>query len=842
PRNLPIGARGTATVSLRIMGRGLHFKINVGVNHDAVAEARRITDRFLNIGLEGAEAQPIPGSTPSGFNSIASPAASTNGAAKPSDVLPLAAGLPLDISPVVTADKQMQPESIAEAHDFVAPHYSIYCIPTDENESYFLLYPNEIQPGTELKQGFLPVPPANRADVENDFEWTFPALGGAAGIEHYDPLTDVWKNIDLTKPHKWKADWEEVMGDFVPEKAAPDKNADNKIRLKDLLRKAYIPQPGAQGFYDVIPGDDPKAIGTNGTFEDARVYNPSDAAFEAAVRGAAEQFEGSPYFKRDENSFYEANLANAFSPETTIYSDDGLNTEDAENSEQAHHLRSTIVAQMLTDLQKYIEKEPNFNAVKSVAFQMGLVFRTKDGIPNWLKDNISAGKLKQRTKIGANAPDNGTEIERDVKIFNTALTNFIDCVPQFQRVRQYTDVNTIAITWDLFWTEETQNLKLTGLSAAQKDPEQFLNHYLIRRRALSGGEREIEIKVKPVDVLTLPSIKAEKVEVDTENKRIFCKTGGFQIFERGKEIKIKVSDDSKAQPITAKIADSPQAVQPKQLIFEGNISALGSGEKTLIITGENRCSLRSRFQFTDNFNDETLEDQAELSREGKSYLYTIIPVDVTGKHSRRPLTILATRRANFPPSVPADGELKIDYKLKFDKDHSGADNDFEPVAEPIVLPPAKIVLVWTKPPDVRNQPRVVIKNYRLIFRKEKTLPIGSYALDAESEGNRNEGLPSGNARALRTDVVVELEADRANNFSIELNLQDDLIKNGIFPKDRQWRPEAWRVFLQTESESGVLSQLVPLKLVLRFEPNTPTPNVEIKPAERQPSLLEWISR
>ena len=38
PQNL-IGARGTATVRLRIMGRNLHFKIHIGVNEPAVNRA-----------------------------------------------------------------------------------------------------------------------------------------------------------------------------------------------------------------------------------------------------------------------------------------------------------------------------------------------------------------------------------------------------------------------------------------------------------------------------------------------------------------------------------------------------------------------------------------------------------------------------------------------------------------------------------------------------------------------------------------------------------------------------------------------------------------------------------
>jgi len=861
PRNL-IGARGRATVSLNIMGRGLHFKINVGVNHDAVEAAYQLTSQFLNIGLEGAEAPPIPGSTAGTLNSATPPPAHLVGAPAAPAFLALSAEQPgaavdtvAEVALETGADEIVPPAALNEPRVFVAPHYSIYCIPTGEMESYFLLYPNERQlTNGETKQGFLPVPPADGVAVVNDFEWTFPSAVGTTKLEHFNPLTDGWENVDLTKPRKWKADWKQVMGKYEPAKNDAVKDANTNVTLEDLMRKAYIPKPGAEGFYDVVPSDDPQAVTPQDTIEDARVYNPSDAAFEAAVRGASAQFEGSPYFKRDENSFYEAHLANAFLPETTIYSDDGQNSINAENSEQALHLRSTIIAQMLGDLQKQVEGEPGFEQTKSVAFQMGLVFRTKDGIPKWLTDNIAAGKIKQRTKIEADKPDAGASVERDVQIFNTSATNFTDCVPQFQRVRQYTDASTIAITWDLFWTEEIRDLKLTGLSKEQKEPEQFLNYYLIRRRALSGGEREVELKVKPFEVLTLPSVKKAikndatgngEVTIDTASKTIRCETGGFQVFERGTNVKIKI-EGATTRIITAKIADTPQAVQPKKLIFASEIPSLMDTDKTIILIGEKLFRLRSRFQFTDNFNNETLEDQAALARAGKSYLYTIIPVDVTGRHSPRPLTVVATRRANFPPSVPADSELQIEYKINYDFQNPNADNDFEPTAEPTLLDPAKsgkITLKWTKPPDIPNQPRVVIENYRLIFRKEKVLPIGSYALDAESEGNRNDGLPSSNARALRTDVVVAFNAKtQVHNSSVELDLQRDLIDTGVFPKDRKWRPESWRIFLQTESESGVLSQLVPVKIVFRFLPGTPQTKEEIKPVERQPALLEWVAR
>ena len=51
---------------------------------------------------------------------------------------------------------------------------------------------------------------------------------------------------------------------------------------------------------------------------------------------------------------------------------------------------------------------------------------------------------------------------------------------QFQRVKHYTNANTIAITWDLVWPEEWTK----DLAGAQKLPQHHLMHYQVRRRAL----------------------------------------------------------------------------------------------------------------------------------------------------------------------------------------------------------------------------------------------------------------------------------------------------------------------------------------------------------------------
>jgi hypothetical protein len=769
-----LGVSGRATLSLRIMGRGLHFKIHVGLNHDAVNRARAITSKYINIGLEAAEAEPIPGTQRSEKIARAETPVSANTLLANALGATLAAGAHRSIVPA---------EAFTTTSTFVTPGYFIFCIPVSNTECYFLLYPNE-KTGEDQKQGFLPVPPESSSAA--DFEWTFPASEKNFVLHQFNPQTDEWPaagapGIDVGMPYRWKAHWDEVMGTVDETNKQTGETKQTEIKLAALLRNAYLTNATEETeLNDIIPVDDPKLpVQQNNVFEDARVYNPSDAAFEAAVRGAAEQFEGSPYFRQDKSSFYSASLLNAFSNSTSIYADDGQLPEEqtnkiqvAEMTEQALHLRSAIVNQMLTDLQAYVEDKSKVNVKDSVAFQMGLVFRTTGGIPSWLKQpTAEASTIKQRTKRDSDEPDSVTP--QKVVLFNTAASSFQESVPQFQRVREYTDANTIAITWDLEWPQEVTSAMRETLKNfvddeaqphfldQQTEPEQYLKHYLIRRRSLDATSPEMEFIVKPVEILNKPSVK-DTMTISFNQRRITCANGGLQVFRPEQELCISFNEKT----VKVKTVAGAANVKQDEIVVE-QISAADFGLPGSVVSGTvtiyapELIRLRSRFQFTDNFNDESLEDQVALGRNGKSYIYTIIPVDVTGRRSPRPLTVVSTRRANYPPNVPAESELQVLYKI---------DNDiFETTPEATMLQPASILLSWKKPADIQNQPQVIIENYRLVFRKEKALPIGSYGLDTETEGNSNNGLPSSNARVLRTDIILTVPAEKI----VPLTMNDD---------------------------------------------------------------------
>lgn len=910
-----LGARGTGTVSLSIMGRGLHFKVHVGINEGAVDAAFRITQQYLNIGLEATEVEPVPGSSQ---RALAAPASNGNGGPPPPSSLaqPLATPPALSSQPLAGLQSPTPPSSAADAAAaaataappaptldaaldeekvFEPPQgYSIFTIPLAEEQQkgapagqyYFILLPSaDVNEEKDGKQGFLPVPPKEGTPV--DFKWEglsddlLTEIG--CNLDRFDPLEGAkgaWKNATAgALKSGWHVNWKHELGqgqEVKPEEIKSPGGKARSVSLQQLMTNAFITklppekeETSENEFFDCLPVDDPVLPPTVGdVLEDARVHNPSDAAFEAAVRGAVEQFEGSPYFKHEPNSIYEQKLGEAFSPQTTIYSEDGLvegKHSAAEKAEQAVHMRSVIISQMVTDLQRYVEllrrgqtdesKEVGDLIKQSVAFQLGLVFKTRDGKPGWYEvdgDKSLLGGVGTITQRNSYVKPDSYSEGIEVRPFNRLVYNFHENAPQFQRVRHFADASTVAITWDLVWRESELVQPFPEVDQGdeqqkgQQQPEQHLQHYLVRRRALAGGEQEVEFSVKPVDALNMNVARGEMVFAD-KTLTLVNQTNdspNFNAFKDGQLVKI--SGSTPKNNGFKKI----KKVLPKQLTFEME-DPFESGQPPDTITVSALQILRSRFQFVDHFNGETAEDQALLPERGKSYVYTITPVDVTGAHSTRPLTVLATRLPNETPLVPADGELIVKYHLR----NNDEGNDFE-ASQPEPLRPACLAVQWTEPPDPPGKPPVVIGEYSLVFRREAVFPAGSYGHDAESQGSRTSGLPTSNARRLRTDIVVNLEKSsievfvdsktKQKRFHSALTVEDLIKAKGLF-SEKEWRPEAWRVFFQTRSVSNVPSALVPVQIALQFFAGGAPPSCgAISEAkrfeERRPGLLEWIAK
>ncbi|MFM7427611.1 MAG: hypothetical protein ACKO7W_21870, partial [Elainella sp.] len=132
-------------------------------------------------------------------------------------------------------------------------------------------------------------------------------------------------------------------------------------------------------------------------------------------------------------------------------------------------------------------------------------------------------------------------------------------------------------------------------------------------------------------------------------------------------------------------------------------------------------------------------------------------------------------------------------------------------------------------------------------------------LDSSTQRPRSKLLPTSNSRALPTDIKIPLQlvqfsdpnSDQSNNQGssrqrLAYVSQEVLRQNGILP--RYWQPEAWTLFIQTESVNGVLSALAPVQVLLKFEqrsssqPESRQPQAAPQLEERQPAELEWLPK
>jgi hypothetical protein len=582
----------------------------------------------------------------------------------------------------------------------------------------------------------------------------------------------------------------------------PDPNA-NALSLRDMLVTSFIPNLSTgtpiKSLSDIIPDRDPDPLpefGMEGKVEDGRVRNPSQDSYEAAVRGAIDQFEASPYLKSSDGE-YDQTLLTAFHPDTTIYSADGklppqptTNDDpnrpkrDAVNAQQhVSQMRGTIIQGMINDLQGLAASgEGNLSAFagRSVAAQMGLIFKftgSSDLLRQFLdpdapnRGSATPGTIQQRSS------PNATDVSATtapVWSFNTPGLWFNNKPPRLRNVLQYAHANTVAIDWLLAWDEGDPS---TG--RRQDDPEHHLAHYQVRRVSLDGNEPDRDFQVKVPDVLHL------------------------------------------------EVPDSTDRTKNKL----------------------KRCY--SRFQFVDHFEGESSQDAAALPEQGKRYVYTITPYDVSLQASTRPISVMARRKPSLAPQVPTDAELWIDYQIP----RTGVlDRNDD---QPSIRLPDGLTLVWTHPPDPRSGPVVHVGSYQLVFRRDPILPTGFYGLSAEDASAPARGLPSSNAKLQRTDLVREVLASNPGitewidpdsgqrRWYYQLSADDLTALLVPTVNNQQWEASSWRVFVQTKSVNGVYSALAPVATKLRFCPQGVRPPVPgdllRRVEERQVASIEWFS-
>lgn len=478
------GVRGRGTISVGAFGRSVRLNIHVGLNESAVTEALDRTSKYLNMGLEGGDVKE---------------AGSLNTQNLPQPrALQLAASRAQDLS-------IHQPDyNIFVVRKKIGDYYYFALIPSGEKAD---------EVGVE-EPGFLPVPPKND-NVAGDFSLKF---SPGVDIERFDPFSTGSTKIPFVPCESevpWRANWaaeiiksedvkayEPTLDEAGNKKPMEKTAAESRIpnTLKKYLGLAFVQKEGDQGPEYV----DPPTLAAPEKIKDSRVQNPTESAYEAAVKGAIEQFQSSPFFKNDPDLEYDRLLNEAYKDTTTVYeSVEDQGTSDAH--EQADQLRGMIIQDFIRNLQNYATHlqtadtadpksyTPEF-IEKSVAFQMGLVFRVK-GAPEWL-DKVDTGiKIKQRkgeTSTSADAE------ERDVRTFNLSSTDFSINPPSFQDERVFSDTNMIAIAWDLVWN----NLEITDqCTACQLDPEHHLDYYKVVRSTIDNSEPTIEFSVKNGSVL-----------------------------------------------------------------------------------------------------------------------------------------------------------------------------------------------------------------------------------------------------------------------------------------------------------------------------------------------------
>lgn len=766
------GLRGRATISISALGKSIRLKLNISANESAVVAAKSKTAKFLKIGLVASDTpiEPVPGF---GTKNL---------------ILPKRRAL------------SSRRSNLTPPVAIKAPGYLIFVLREKavDGHCYFVLLPQgETLDGKE-ESGFLPVPPAINeagemiAPPSADFTLALPKGDGSYVLEQYDPFKGTFtthkKEKNKAKTISWRTNWQAALADktdlannieLVEESAdtaIDDAALLQEFKLYKYLRNAFLQEGEALA--------DPVVFPIIEKIKDIRVQNPTDNAYEEAVRGAFEQFRGSPFFKNDLTNEYEQLLQQAFDEEQSIYAveadqlSSNNNATERELREQADQLRGIIFQNMMTDLENYIKvlnAESNQAPIleKSFAFQMGLVFRVAETeAPLWLKENVAptqAPKIKQRVSQAATTPDSAFQ---PVRTFNIQQTDFAVNTPQFERIQHYTDSGTVAITWDLVWNDQPAD----NCTNCQADPEHHLKHYLVKRTALDNSEPVFQFTLKNAAALCLQKDPADNLVLK---------------------------------------------------------------------------ALQARFKLVDHFEGETATDLANLPESGKSYLYTITPVDFA-ENRGRPISLVATRYPSLPPQVPADGELVVTYKLP-----EAVLNDTLDQSEPFrIIRPTKLTISWQEPTPPRDTPYIPIKTYRLIFRREELLPLGSYGLDGDAMGPVKKKLPTSNARPLPSDKKIEIypktvDQQRVATIFLEdsVDLQGEARANnativaameaaGILPKatNKDWQPEAWNVYFQTVSINGVPSGLAPVQLILKVTPNEESLGAE----ERRPVNLEWL--
>lgn len=484
--NPTLGVRGMATLGLGIMGHDMQFAIRVAFNENAVSDAYDRTQKFLNVGLEAGDVEPIPG-VPAGLRSFGLAPGALHDAAP--QFIDLSLGQRAAADPGLASTWDGGPP-------FETPSYRVLMSRVGDLV-YFLLVPSgEILDAgrattrvLQRERGFLPVPPTGASVEDFHLSWVVPPN---IAVKQALPANNGAFNIDVGAEFGWTVAWDAEISfnDLDREATHPTGSTPagtaKQVKLRHWLNLAFhfqkkVPHANndeiIRNWEEIEPIGDP-VIPFTGENEivDERVHDPAEDAFEAAVRGAVEQFKATPYLKRSDCE-YDVTLREAFDHQTSLYADGGDTTGSPNivgatpehlKAQQTFQTRSVILRSLIADFQRHVEavragQNPNqFIDVNALACRMGLVFRAdlsqiaptqRDAACVTLVERLNAAGIKQRTSPVANNP---TTAAQQIRVFNPPDRTFAARPPKLNNLVHYEHEGTVAIDWILEWRDRQQ--------------------------------------------------------------------------------------------------------------------------------------------------------------------------------------------------------------------------------------------------------------------------------------------------------------------------------------------------------------------------------------------------
>lgn len=782
------GIRATGTIAVQLMGHSLPLRVHLGLNESAVNRAKEITDRYLNIGLEASEVERIPGEPASPGKALDGPGA----AARNGTQVQQKSAAPI----VFAATRPAAPLPDPTDHDFPTPSYQLVTSEPAEGDYFYALIVPQLSPyqngqNQPSRVAFLPVPPDNQALKLDDLVWQAPG-GNFGGLQRWHD--GAWTPI-ADPVEKIQCEWAHVLEEPVNADGTPildDNKQPVQITLAQWLRNSFL----LDDQFSIRPVDNPHELTISqlaADQRDHRVRHPAWGSYESAVRGAAEQLFASPYLKRDPNIDYERLLGAAFAEDTTAiyFHDPSLDPlpgdsederwaklEKAQKQRQAEQAAHEHRGTLLRELLEELQKYPKVEGTQEE--------------PAFLKKALAF-------RLGLVCRVDRKNVPLWLRKKSDDLGNPIDRGQIQQRLRRTAPTLSIPKPVALF-NDDSQRFDRLESAPTFHDvvitPDAGTIGIAWELRLPNGSDR-----FSPNDLL-----EDHLLYCHIERQLIDRPLGGAARAATGlRSFRVKVG-----------------AALARDDLKSGAVIAVSA-----------------RFQFTDHFSEESPADLATLPPDGLRYRYVITPVDIAGRSSVRPFSVVTVRRPNVPPLVPADAELAIIYDMA----------NFPPVqsGRPKVVKPFAIQLAWTEPEQPEGHLAAPVQNRFLIFRRERTLPLGRYPADAATAAPGQNGLATSQARRLPGDIAVLtnnatiVAQSDPRRKSVEIDFAD-LPNYGIIDRDEFWRPEGWQLFIQTQGDNGIFSSLARVQLRLAFlgaKPVDPTKSRLVE--ERHPAWLEFIA-